>query len=243
MVRFATTRWSLIMQARSEPEQARQALESICRNYRRPVLAFIRQRGHDPSEAEDLAQEFFTRLLERRWDIQADPARGRFRAFLLTGLRNFLSNARAAAAAVKRGGGLPALALDDDDGRVLADPDGCTPEQAFERAWALTVIERAFGRLRDEAEQAGRLALFERLEPYLGEGAGPADYRRLGEVLSLRPNTVAVTVHRLRTRLRELVRAELADQTGDPGDIDQELRAMRAALLAQSTPGDGHGRD
>lgn len=241
MVQFATTRWSLIMQARSGPEQAREALQSICRHYRRPVLAFIRHRGHDPAEAEDLAQEFFTRLLERRWDTQADPVRGRFRAFMLTSLRHFLSNARAAAAAAKRGGGQTAVALDDDS-PVLADPGGCTPEQAFERAWALTVIERAFGRLREEATGAGKLALLEALEPFLGEGADPADYRRLGEALALRPNTVAVTVHRLRARLRELVRAELADQTGDPADVDGELRTLRTALVAQA-PGSGHGPD
>ncbi|MBX3725634.1 MAG: sigma-70 family RNA polymerase sigma factor [Xanthomonadales bacterium] len=240
MLQFATTRWSLIMQARGGPEQARQALESICRNYRRPVVAFIRHRGHDASEAEDLAQDFFTRLLERRWDTQADPERGRFRAFLLTSLRNFLANSRVAAAAVKRGGGLASVPIDDALA-VLADTGGCTPEQAFERAWALTVIERSFERLREEAERAGKLALFERLEPHLGEGAGPADYRRLGEQLSLRPNTVAVTVHRLRARLRDLVRAELADQTGDGADIDQELRAMRAALLAHAAPESGSG--
>ncbi|MDZ3822883.1 MAG: sigma-70 family RNA polymerase sigma factor [Pseudoxanthomonas sp.] len=232
MVRFATTRWSLIMDARGEPEQARRALEAICRNYRRPVLAFIRHRGHGPSEAEDLTQEFFARLLERRWDTQADPARGRFRAFLLTSLKHFLANARAASVAAKRGSGQAEVAL-DDAGHALAAPDADTPDLVFERAWALTVIERAFERLREEAVQAGKLALLERLEPFLGEGAEPADYQRLGQTLGLRPNTVAVAVHRLRARLRELVRAELADQSDGPDAVEQELRAMRSALLAR----------
>lgn len=232
MVRFATTRWSLIMDARGEPEQARRALEAICRNYRRPVLAFIRHRGHGPSEAEDLTQEFFARLLERRWDTQADPARGRFRAFLLTSLKHFLANARAASVAAKRGSGQAEVAL-DDAGQALAAPDADTPDLVFERAWALTVIERAFERLREEAVQAGKLALLERLEPFLGEGAEPADYQRLGQTLGLRPNTVAVAVHRLRARLRELVRAELADQSDGPDAVEQELRVMRAALLAR----------
>lgn len=231
MVQFATTRWSLIMDARGEPEQARRALESICRNYRRPVLAFIRHRGHGPSEAEDLTQDFFARLLERRWDTLADPARGRFRAFLLTSLKHFLANARAASVAAKRGSGQAALGL--DDAGALAAPAADSPDQVFERAWALTVIERAFERLREEAVQAGKLALLERLEPFLGEGAESADYQRLGESLGLRPNTVAVAVHRLRARLRELVRAELADQSEGPGAVEQELRAMRAALLAR----------
>lgn len=225
------------MDARGEPAQARQALEAICRNYRRPVLAFIRHRGHGPVEAEDLTQEFFARLLERRWDTLADPARGRFRAFLLTSLKHFLANARASSVAAKRGSGQAAVAL-DDAAHALAASDADSPDQVFERAWALTVIERAFERLREEAGRAGKLALLERLEPFLGEGAEPADYRRLGETLGLRPNTVAVAVHRLRARLRELVREELADQSDGPLAVEQELRAMRSALLA---PGPGPG--
>lgn len=238
MVRFATTRWSLILDARGAPEHARDALEGICRAYRRPVVAFIRQRGHDACEAEDLAQDFFAHLLERRWDTRADPARGRFRAFLLTSLKHFLANARAAASAIKRGAAQQ-VALDDVAASVGPATD--TPELVFERTWALTVVERAFARLRGEAQAAGKAALLARLEPFVGEAAEPADYRRLGSELDLRPNTVAVTVHRLRTRLRELVRAELADQTASAQDAEQELRAMRAALV-QAT-GDGRSRD
>ncbi len=232
MANFATTRWSMILDARSDPQTSRRALEAICSAYRRPVLAFIRRCGH-AADAEDLAQEFFTRLLETRWDTQADPARGRFRSFLLTALKHFLLNCRSAAEAGKRGGRAAQVPLDEIAG-ALAGPASLSPEQVFERAWALTVIERAFERLSDEASRAGKRPLFERLAPFLGEGAEPADYRVLAEELAMRPNTVAVTVHRLRGRLRELVQAELSDQTDGPQTLVQELRAMRAALLSDA---------
>jgi RNA polymerase sigma factor (sigma-70 family) len=241
---FATTRWSLIMDARGDARAAQGALGEICRAYRTPVLAYIRRSGSDGADAEDLAQEFFAQLLEHRWDTRADPERGRFRAFLLTALKHFLLNSHAAASAGKRGGGRTRvdfdLAVD-----TLAAPASQSPEQVFERAWALTVIERSLDRLREEAAQAGKSALFAQLLPYLAEPAEPADYSTLGLALGLRPNTVAVTVHRLRVRLRELVRLELADQTTDgPDGVDRELQVMRAALASGRSDGraaSGHG--
>lgn len=233
MSQFATTRWSLILDARSGPESARAALEEICRAYRRPVLSYVRSSGRSVSDAEDLTQEFFARLLERRWDQGADPARGRFRAFLLTALKRFLIDAHDAETAQKRGGGRAQVAWEDMQQDFVV-PGPHSPESAFERAWAATVIERAYERLRGEAARAGRQPLFEKLSPFLGETAEAADYRRLGEELGMRPNTVAVSVHRLRLRLRELVRAEIVDQTDGPEAAERELRALREALLADS---------
>jgi RNA polymerase sigma-70 factor (ECF subfamily) len=229
MTLFATTRWSLILDARGDPCLARRALSEICSAYRAPVLAYVRRSGSPAADAEDLVQEFFTQLLESRWDTRADPDRGRFRAFLLTALKHFLLNSQAAASAGKRGGDRTRVDFDQAVDR-LAAPASQSPEQVFERAWALTVIERALERLRTEAERAGKSAQFARLAPFLGEAAEPADYSALGLALGLRPNTVAVTVHRMRVRLRELVRLELADQTDGPDGVDQELRVLRAAL-------------
>lgn len=232
---FATTRWSMIVRAR-DPGDARRALEEICRAYRHPVLAYIRRQGHPPADAEDLAQAFFTGLLEARWDTRADPARGRFRAFLLTALRRFLANHAAARTAGKRGGGRTRVDF-EDVAEALAAPAGDAPDRVFERAWALTVLERAMECLRQEAAHAGKSELFRRLSPCLGEMVDNAAYRRLGEELGLRPNTVAVSVHRLRLRLRELVWSELADQTTSAEDLDGELRALRQALLPQGGKG------
>jgi RNA polymerase sigma-70 factor (ECF subfamily) len=233
MTPFAITRWSLILEARGSPKAARAALEEICRAYRHPVLAYICRSGHHATEAEDLTQEFFTRMLEHRWDIRADPARGRFRAFLLTTLKRFLLDADAAAGARKRGGGQFRVEY-DDAAEALAAPPSQSPEEVFDRAWALTVIGRAYGHLREEAAAAGKGALLERLAPFLGESADATDYRRLGAELDLRANTVAVSVHRLRLRLRELIRAELADLTDGPDAVEIELRALRAALAADA---------
>lgn len=230
MTQFATTRWSLILDARCGPDAARVALEEICRAYRSPVLAYVRGSGRPAADAEDLTQEFFARLLESRWDTGADPSRGRFRAFLLTALKRFLLDAGDAERALKRGGGQQRVQW-ESQAAAFAAPESQSPEQAFERAWAATVIERAYVRLRAEAGRAGKRALFDTLAPYLAETAESADYRRLGEALGMKPNTVAVSVHRLRLRLRELVRAEIAEQTDGEEAAEVELRALRTALL------------
>ncbi len=239
---FANTRWSVILDARGTPQEARRALDEMCRAYRQPVLAYVRRHWHaDPdADAEDLAQAFFTRLLETRWDTRADPARGRFRAFLLTALKRFLANEAVAAAAAKRGGTQRRVDYGDMEAQ-LAAPMSQSPEQSFERSWALTVLERAHARLREEAFEAGKQSLFVKLAPYLGEAVDNSVYRALGETLQMRPNTVAVAVRRLRLRLRELVWDELADQTDSAEGLQAELRVLRAALLgADSTTGAGH---
>ena len=225
---FATTRWSVILQAR-QPDTARGALESICGAYRGPVLTYLYRQGYRRDDAEDLTQEFFAHLLERRWDVRAEPARGRFRSFMLTALQHFVIDARHGASALKRGGGQHRIDTSDALD-LLAAPESESPEQAFDRAWARTVLERCYARLDAEARLAGKQALFEHLRVYLAEPGDPADYRRLGDVLGLRPNTIAVSVHRLRARLRDLVREELADTIETEADLLTELRELRAAL-------------
>jgi RNA polymerase sigma factor (sigma-70 family) len=223
MTRFATTRWSLILDAR-RPDAVGKALEEICRAYRAPVLVYIRRHGYAMADAEDLTQEFFKRFLEGRWDADADPARGHFRGFLLVALKRFLITATEAANAQKRGGG--AQHVSDDFEQLPADDcDG--PEQAFERAWAMTVLEQGMARLRAEVEAAGKGELFQQLSPYVGESPRADEYQRIAERLGLRPNTIAVAVHRLRTRLRELVQEELADLCDGPENVATELDALR----------------
>jgi RNA polymerase sigma factor (sigma-70 family) len=226
---FATTRWSLILDARAGPETARNALEEICRDYRGPVLAYVRRHGHSPADAEDLTQEFFARFLERRWHASADPARGRFRSFLLTALSRFLMNAHSTASAQKRGGGKQAADFEQAIA-TLASPSAESPEQAFTRDWMQTVLARALDRLRDEAAAANKAELFERLAIYIADPPDASVYKSLGSELGMRANTLAVNVHRLRLRLRSLVRAELLQTVGDPDALEDEMRELRASL-------------
>jgi len=221
---FDTTHWSVILEGRHGPEQARAALQEICTAYRRPVFAYLRGRGYAPTDADDLTQEFFARFVEHRWDQKADPQRGRFRSYLLSALHHFLANELASERALKRGGDLHRVSL-DDAAPLVAESE--SPEEVFNRNWVLVVVERAMRQLEREANALGKAAAFRRLADYLVEPPDAADYRKVAADLGMRENTVAVCVHRLRQRLRMLVREELARTVGDPADIDAELHALR----------------
>lgn len=228
-MRFDTTRWSMVLNA----GDTRGALEVLCRTYRPPVLDYIRHRGYSVDNVEDLAQAFFAQFIEHAWHADADPARGRFRAFLLTALKRFLIDADDHARTKKRGGEIQFRSFDqtatnDNTLDGLAADD--TPELAFERSWAAALLDSAMHRLRAEAEAAGKLALFEQLREFLGERPDEADYTRVAETLHLRRNTLAVAVHRMRHRLRELVRDELAQTTANRTEMEAELRALRHSL-------------
>lgn len=229
MTRFETTRWSLIAAARDDPAQARGALEQLCRAYRPPVLAYIRRAGCPAGDAEDLTQAFFLHFLEHGWYGQADPARGRFRSLLLAALGNFLRDQHARAVALKRGG---AAQRSDATLDGLAGTD--SPEQAFTREWLATVLGHAMQRLREEWVQAGKLAQFERLSPLLLEHADSAELKRLAGAQGMRSNTLAVQSHRMRQRLRQLVRLELLQTVGSREALEAELAELRMALDASA---------
>ncbi len=232
MSRFETTRWSVVLRARGDAADARAALEALCRTYRPPVLAYIRRQGHHGDSAEDLTQAFFARFLEQGYHASADPSRGRFRALLLTALRRFLINAGVEARTARRGGGIRFEPIDED----AALAGGETPEQAFDRAWAAAVLGAALRRLRSEADQAGKRELFLQLHPFITEAPDESDYARVAAALGLRRNTLAVAVHRLRHRLRELVREELADTAGNRDELAQEIRELRGAFGKAGAP-------
>lgn len=228
MSRFQTTRWSLIeAAARDDPYHARAALEELCRAYRPPVLAFVRYSGYSASDAEDLTQSFFLRFLERGWYADADPGRGRFRSLLLTALRHFLSDQHAQAIARKRGGG----AMPDGGATIeqLAD-DNPGPEDAFTRAWLETVVSHAMTRLHDEWTRAGKAEEFLQLSTMLVERADPDELHALAAATGTRANTLTVQAHRMRQRLRQLVRLELLQTVGSREALEQELAELRGVL-------------
>jgi RNA polymerase sigma-70 factor (ECF subfamily) len=237
MTRFDTTRWSVVARARGTSPDARTALESLCRAYRPPVLAYIRARGYPAETAEDLAQNFFERFLEDAYHAIADPARGRFRAFLLTALKRFLINSDTEARTLKRGGAVRFDALLDNSHAAATNmADDSTPEREFERGWVVALVDSALNRLREEARGAGKIALFDQLQEFLTETPDNADYERAAAALNMRRNTVAVAVHRLRHRLRELVRDELMQTTTGGEELAAELHELRASLPVLNDP-------
>lgn len=226
MARFNTTRWSLIADACSEGEQARPALEQLCRDYRPPVLAYVRGHGHGRHDAEDLTQEFFVRFIEQGWYSVATPERGRFRALLLTAVRRFVQNSDAQRRAIKRGGDIRLVAFEDST--TAAAPG--SPEQAFMQSWVAILLERARHRLHEEYQEAGRTALFEQLWPCIDGRAGSDELLAIAECLGQRRNTVAVHLHRMRKRLRQLIRLELLATVGSREDLEAELEELRQGL-------------
>lgn len=228
---FATTHWSMVLAAAqaSGSEEARQALAQLCETYWYPLYAFVRRKGYNPNEAQDLTQEFFAHLLANATIQKADQNRGRFRSFLLTSMQNFLANQHRARIAIKRGGGVQHLPLDFDKGedRYRQEPaELMTPEKIYERRWAMTLMKRVLDRLGEEQTAAGKGEAFEILKHYLGGTDDQRPYREIAEQLGMPEGTIKVTVHRLRKRCRELLRAEISQTVETEAAIDDELRQL-----------------
>ncbi len=230
---FATTHWSVVLAAgHAGSAQSAEALETLCRTYWYPLYAFVRRQGYSPEDAQDLTQGFFARLLEKQYLGQVAPQKGKFRSFLLAALRHFLSDQRDREHTVKRGGGLAHLSLDarDAEERYRLEPvDRLDAERIFERRWAMTLLERALSRLRDESVAAGKAETFESLKDFV---AGESDVS-CGEVasrLGLTESAVKSLLHRLRLRYRALVREEIAQTVADPSEVDAEIRHLIVAV-------------
>jgi RNA polymerase sigma-70 factor (ECF subfamily) len=229
---FATTRWSLVLAAGEEPgkgDRAGQvALSQLCQTYWYPLYAYVRRRGHSAADAQDLTQAFFTRLLEKNVIQVADPQKGKFRSFLLATLKDFLANERRRAKTLKRGGGRWPLSLEFEAGeaRYRREPaDERTPEDLFQRRWALTVLEQTLARLRAEYEKAGKQELFERLKDCLG-AQSVKSYQTIAAEAGMTEGSIKVAVHRLRARYRDLLRDEVAQTVGATDNLDDEVREL-----------------
>lgn len=230
---FDTTHWSLVLAAGDlgSPD-AEAALATLCTTYWHPVYAFVRRSGHDEDAARDLTQGFFTRVLEKNYFAAANPKRGRFRTFLLTGVKHFLSNERDRERALKRGGGTVLVPLEVDDGErsyKIEPVDDVTPERLFERRWALTVLGEAMARLRQKYEGTNRQKLFDHLKPFL-TGRDPDTYAKLAPQLDATEGSLRVAVHRLRRQFREALRETVAETVDTPEDVDGELAQLLRSL-------------
>lgn len=226
---FVTTRWSRVLRAgENDGAEAHEALSGLCRDYWRPLFHFVRRKGYPPAEAQDLTQGFICSLLESNSIARADREKGRFRTFLLGAFCNFLAKEHRSRHAQKRGGGETVFSLDGDPEATFAAQAAhhLTPELQFERSWALALLERIMGKLRDEYVRAGREQVFETLRPHLSGAGGRPGYAGIGAEIGLSEGAVATALHRMRRRYGELLREEIASTVDDPAEVDDELRHL-----------------
>ena len=230
---FTTTHWSVVLEAaRPDSPGSVEAFARLYRDYWYPLYSYVRRRGRDPAEAEDLTQDFFVSLFERERLQGLERDGGRFRSFLLKALQNFLSNEWNRATALKRGGGCAISSIEeiDAESRYLKEPASENIEASFDRDWAFTVIEHAMEHLEKELEASGRKEQFEKLKPHLQGDRNGRPYNEIAVELGMSEGAVKVAVHRLRQRYRELLRAEVGRTVGPDADISEELHYLRQVL-------------
>lgn len=229
MAVFATTHWSVVLQAGSDSPRGQAALESLCRTYWYAIYAYLRRRGYRHEDAQDLTQGFLLQLLERRSLSRVAPEKGRFRSFLLTALNYYLSDQRDRDHAQKRGQGQPLFSLDAQAAaeRYRLEPaDPSSPDRLFERRWALAMLDQVLVRLEGEFQNEGKAVLFHRLRGFLVMGPREQSYAETAAELGMSEAALRKAVQRLRNRYYEVFRDEIAQTLADPAEMEDELRYL-----------------
>ncbi len=229
---FPNTRWSVVLAAQQGTPDSAAALESLCRDYWYPLYAYVRRCGHSAPDAQDLTQEFFCRLLQKRWLDSADREKGRLRSFLIVALKAFMANEWDRACAQCRGGGREHERIDTvfAESRLAADRHALAPDETYDRQWALTLLNLATTRLRAEFAATGKPGEYEELKPCLLADRGAIDYAGVAKGLGVTEGAARVAVHRLRKRFREIYREEISQTLTEGADVEGELRHLAAAL-------------
>ncbi len=233
---FATTHWTVVLEAgKRHTSQSDRALEELCRAYWFPLYAYVRRRGHNREDAEDLTQAFFARFLAKNYLEGLSAERGRFRAFLLASLKHFLINDWKKSQRQKRGGGQAPLSLDwqtADTKFQVAGANEPSPDRAFDREWAVALLAKVIENLQRECDTEGKAKLFEQLKVFLTAGKGELSHAEAAQRLGMDETAVRVAVHRLRKRYRKLLRDEIAQTLANAADVDEEMRALFGAFTA-----------
>jgi DNA-directed RNA polymerase specialized sigma24 family protein len=231
---FHTTRWTQVRQAKADSDDGRRALADLCDAYYEPVVVFLRCELRDVEAAREMAHEFFARLLAGGGIARAEREQGRFRSYLLGAVRHFLSHQREAARSLKRGGGAVPVSLDEDASVIRAIPDAqaLSPEAEFDRQWAVTVLAQAMKTLRAECAAEGKQTQFESLKPWLMGDAVHGDQAALAAVCGVGVSALKMAIQRLRQRFRECIQSEIAGTLEDSTMVQEEMRALMAALAA-----------
>jgi RNA polymerase sigma factor (sigma-70 family) len=227
------TDWFAVKAAGQTTPEGAEALEKLCRAYWYPLYAYIRRRGHEPSAAQDLTQEFFLRLLKRPWPQDLHPSKGKFRSFLLASMNHFLANEWRREQAQKRGSGREVTSLEvaiAEERYRLEAAHSDSPESVFESRWADALLQRVVAQLTQEYQAAGKEAVFEQLKGMLVGEDDLNSYRQVADRLGTTEAAVKKSAQRLRDRYRELLRAEVAQTVTAPGEVDEEIHYLFSVL-------------
>ena len=231
---FTTTHWSVVLLAGQEgPPEAALALEKLCRTYWYPLYAYARRRGHNQEDGQDLTQQFFAGFLEKKYFGLANPDRGRFRCFLLSSFKHFLANEYHRSQTAKRGGRYAFVSWDETEAEAHYRNESASeasPDNLYEHAWALTLLEKVTRALQQEYTRDGKAQVFDALQIFLSGEKSELTYVEIGAGLGMSESAVKMAVMRLRRRYGELLRAEIAHTLTSPARIDEELRHLLAAL-------------
>jgi RNA polymerase sigma factor (sigma-70 family) len=227
---FVTTHWSVVLSAQDpHNSRSRQALESLCRTYWYPLYSFARRAGHSPPDAEDLTQGFFARLLEKDYLKAAASDKGRFRTFLLVAIKRYMANEWDRQHAQKRGGFAAVVPIDQKlaEARFASElTHHLSPDVLFERQWAMTLLDQTMTQLQEEYAASGRAELFDCLRRCLAKDESALPYTEIASRLKMTEASVKMTVHRLRSRYREILQNEIAQTVSTPGEIQEEIRHL-----------------
>ncbi len=235
---WRTTHWSIVVNARSsdatqQDSQWRNSLELLCQQYWYPLYAYLRRKGYDATDAQDLVQGFFVQLIEKRFLDAVDRQRGRFRWFLMNAVSRYAANWNKKQSAEKRGGKHQTFSFDfaiGEDRYSLEPADGMTPEKLFERRWALTILEQAIEKLALEYEQDGKGRYFKHLKTYLTADSQAPSYSETAQQLGINETTVKVAIFRLREKYRKTLRSLVAQTLDETESLDAEIDDLLSAL-------------
>lgn len=231
---FVTTRWTRVVRAKGESDDARMALSELCETYYAPVRGFIQAWTRNADKSDDLTQEFFARVLKGGAFANAAKGRGKFRSFLLGSVKHFLSDMRDREGAAKRGGGKAHESIDggtDTSPGVQPAADAAmAPDRSFDRNWAMTLLDLALQRLAKEMEAEAKADQFETLKPWLTGEVGSLSQADAAVRLGMSEGAVKVAVHRMRKRFRECVKKEIGQTLEEGQDVDAELKCLLEAV-------------
>lgn len=230
---FASTCWTVVLEAAESQEsgRARAAVAELCNTYWQPLYLYLRRRGFDRPDAQDLTQSFFFDLIQSRSFVRAEQAKGKFRSFLLGALKHFLADVRDHNGAQKRGGNVISVPLSEaaliEAEASHASADGCNPEQLYEKEWAAALLRRTIARLEQEYALAGKSALFDCLRSHVSPSMGAAaPYEEMAARLGRKSATLRMDVMRLRDRYRAVLRDEVSATVQDSAQVEDELRYL-----------------